>query len=281
MRLVGRGDSHPVLCSPPSTPITQEGEGFDRKEWGGKKKMLRAACSKYRAEPRQRCVRALRWQSQNAYEVLGVPKTASQQEIKKAYRKLAKKWHPDLNQDNRDKADKEFKRVSEAYQCVSDESKRRQYDMFGGGSGGGVGGSPGSGFSGFQGGAGMDPQELFKHMFAGQDMGNIFKELEDAVKNGRVRTEGHPGSPGAFYSLNLQDIFGNKSGGGHGGSPFGGFAGSPFGGFGNLNFEGMGVGNQQFQQVVTNPDGSRTVRTTTVTMENGRPVTKVTEQKIK
>lgn len=65
------------------------------------------------------------------YEVLGVDKKASKNEIKKAYRKLAKKYHPDMNKDDPKKAEEKFKEISEAYGVLSDETKRRQYDMFG------------------------------------------------------------------------------------------------------------------------------------------------------
>ena len=78
------------------------------------------------------------------YEVLGVSKTATQDELKKAYRKLARKYHPDLNKDNEEAAEK-FKECNEAYSVLSDDQKRAQYDQFGhaafenGGMGGGGG----------------------------------------------------------------------------------------------------------------------------------------------
>ena len=78
------------------------------------------------------------------YEVLGVSKTASDSEIKSAYRKLAKKYHPDMNPGDKE-AEAKFKEASEAYAILSDADKRRQYDQFGhaafdGGAGGGAGG---------------------------------------------------------------------------------------------------------------------------------------------
>ena len=84
------------------------------------------------------------------YEVLGVSKTASDSEIKSAYRKLAKKYHPDMNPGDKE-AEAKFKEASEAYAILSDADKRRQYDQFGhaafdGGAGGGAGGFDFNGF---------------------------------------------------------------------------------------------------------------------------------------
>jgi DnaJ family protein B protein 6 len=62
------------------------------------------------------------------YEVLGVQETATQEEIKKSYRKLALKWHPDKNPDNKEEAEEKFKSISEAYSVLSDPQKRREYD---------------------------------------------------------------------------------------------------------------------------------------------------------
>ena len=100
------------------------------------------------------------------YEVLGVPKTASEQEIKSAFRKLAKKYHPDVCKDP-DGAEK-FKEAQEAYSVLSDENKRKTYDQFGhaafdnpyqnAGGGGGFSGNP---FGDF------DFSDIFDDLFGG------------------------------------------------------------------------------------------------------------------
>lgn len=64
------------------------------------------------------------------YKILGLDKSANQDEIKNSYRKLAKKYHPDLNRDD-DKAQEKFKEINEAYEVLGDEKKRKQYDAFG------------------------------------------------------------------------------------------------------------------------------------------------------
>src|SRR4030043_1410563 len=88
------------------------------------------------------------------YDILGVSKSASAEEIKKAYRKQALEWHPDRHKDNKEEAEKRFKEINEAYQVLSDPQKKSAYDQFGHQAftpGGGFpgGGSPfGGGFTG-------------------------------------------------------------------------------------------------------------------------------------
>src|SRR6516165_9893501 len=77
------------------------------------------------------------------YEVLGVPRGASEEEIKKSYRKLARKYHPDRNPGDK-QAETQFKEVQDAYDVLSDKNKRAQYDQFGfAGPDGGLGGGGG------------------------------------------------------------------------------------------------------------------------------------------
>ncbi len=98
------------------------------------------------------------------YEILGISKTASSDEIKSAYRKLAKKYHPDISKEAN--AEEKFKEVQEAYSVLSDENKRRQYDQFGHAAFDQMHGAGGSGgFSGFGGFEDVDLGDIFGNMF--------------------------------------------------------------------------------------------------------------------
>src|SRR5437868_6386957 len=108
------------------------------------------------------------------YEVLGLAKNASDDEIKKAYRKLAMKYHPDRNPDSKE-AEEKFKEAKEAYEMLSDAQKRAAYDRFGhagvdpsaaAGAGGGFRGGP-EGFGGFADAFG----DIFGDIFGGRQQG--------------------------------------------------------------------------------------------------------------
>ena len=105
-------------------------------------------------------------QLQNLYELLGVSKTANDDEIKKAYKKMALKFHPDRNINNKEEANVKFQEVNRAYQTLSNPEKRSRYDQFGvidgvNDSGGGGGGMP----------DGFNPMDIFSNMFGGSMFG--------------------------------------------------------------------------------------------------------------
>lgn len=106
------------------------------------------------------------------YEVLGLQKGAGDDEIKKAYRRLAKEWHPDMHPDNKEEAEIRFKEIGEAYGVLSDPEKRSRYDQFGFAGvdpsyGGGAGGAGFGGFGGFGGFDDIDLGDLFGSIFGG------------------------------------------------------------------------------------------------------------------
>jgi len=131
----------------------------------------------------------MRAMSKDYYDILGVKKGATEEEIKKAFRKLAQKYHPDKTGGD----DKKFKEVSEAYAVLSDKKKRAQYDQFGSytagqGQGGGAGGFEGFDFSQFQNGFGGGFQGG-NFSFNGQefDIGDMFGEFFGGNGRGKVR----------------------------------------------------------------------------------------------
>ena len=128
-------------------------------------------------------------QKRDYYEVLGLDKSADEAAIKKAYRSLAKKYHPDMNPGDQD-AEKKFKEASEAYAVLSDPEKKRQYDQFG--------------HSAFDGGAGG----FGGFDFNGADFGDIFGDIfGDLFGGGRSRRPSNGPSKGANIRTSIRITF--------------------------------------------------------------------------
>lgn len=107
------------------------------------------------------------------YEVLGVSKTASAEEIRKSYKKMAQQWHPDKNRDRIEEATEMFKNISEASAVLSDPEKRAIYDKHG---------IDGLKEHDTKGHGGVDPFEMFSHMFGGMQQNNNFPDLKMPIK---------------------------------------------------------------------------------------------------
>lgn len=125
------------------------------------------------------------------YEVLGVSKNASDEEIKRAFRKMAKQYHPDVNKEPG--ADEKFKEIGEAYSVLSDANKRRQYDQFGHAAFDGAGGAGFSGFEGFN--------------FEDFDLGSIFESMMGGSFGGRGRGRTRNKTKGADKLVNMTITF--------------------------------------------------------------------------
>ena len=148
------------------------------------------------------------WLTDDCYKTLGVSEDASKSDIKKAYRKLSRKYHPDLNPDDK-QAEKKFKEISEAYDVLSDKKQREEYDQIRryGASGMGAGGFSGGGFGGG---------------YPGADAFGGFRS-------------------GTSANINIDDLLGGLFGGSTGGSRrrrSAGFTSADFGGMGGGGFGG-------------------------------------------
>ena len=117
------------------------------------------------------------------YEVLGVSKGASDADIKKAYRNLAKKYHPDMNPGDAE-AEVKFKEANEAYEVLSDPDKKAKYDQFGHAAFDPAAGA-GGGYGGFGGGFDVDLGDIFGSFFGG---GLAAVPVRDVTDLSRVRT---------------------------------------------------------------------------------------------
>ncbi|XP_032236561.1 dnaJ homolog subfamily B member 8 [Nematostella vectensis] len=124
--------------------------------------------------------------SEDYYEVLGVPRSASEEDVKKAYRRQALRWHPDKNPTNREHAEEKFKKLSEAYEVLSDKEKRDIYDKYGkeGLTSQGTPREETFGASGVHVHVFRSPDEIFREFFGG------FDPFEDFFSNhfGGMRT---------------------------------------------------------------------------------------------
>ena len=125
------------------------------------------------------------------YEVLGVSKNATDEEIKRSFRKLAKQYHPDVNKEPG--ADEKFKEIGEAYAILSDENKRQQYDQFGHAAFDGTAGA--GGFGGFDGFSGFGFEDI--------DLGSIFEQFMGGGFSGR-RNSGNRPVPGDDHLVHIE-----------------------------------------------------------------------------
>ncbi|XP_072307057.1 dnaJ homolog subfamily B member 6b isoform X2 [Eucyclogobius newberryi] len=222
------------------------------------------------------------------YHILGVQKNATQDDIKKAYRKRALKWHPDKNPDNKDEAERKFKELSEAYEVLSDENKRNIYDQYGkeglsaggGGGGGHYNHYSGSNFT-FR-----NPEDVFREFFGGRDpFADFFGDDDDFFGgfHGRHRGGSRQNMGSSVFGFGGFPPFGH-----HGFVPFdagfgsfgsmGGvtsFSSSSFGGGGGGG-GGGGMGNFRSVSTSTKFINGRKITTKRI-VENGQERVEVEE----
>ncbi|XP_034717400.1 dnaJ homolog subfamily B member 6b isoform X2 [Etheostoma cragini] len=220
------------------------------------------------------------------YQTLGVQKNATQEDIKKAYRKLALRWHPDKNPDNKEEAEKRFKELSEAYEVLSDENKRSTYDRYGkdglsAGGGGGHYDHYGGGFT-FR-----NPDDVFREFFGGRDpFADFFADdpFDDFFGGSRrhQRGTGQGRMGGSLFGFGSFPAFGPgltgfdsgfSSFGNMGGGGFTSFSSSSFGGGGG---GGGGMGNFRSVSTSTKFINGRKITTKRI-VENGQERVEVEE----
>eukprot|EP00484_Ammonia_sp_Unknown_P026609 CAMPEP_0197034730 /NCGR_PEP_ID=MMETSP1384-20130603/12736_1 /TAXON_ID=29189 /ORGANISM="Ammonia sp." /LENGTH=294 /DNA_ID=CAMNT_0042464685 /DNA_START=164 /DNA_END=1045 /DNA_ORIENTATION=- len=188
------------------------------------------------------------------YSILGVAEDATDQQIKKAYRKLAMKWHPDKNPDNAEEATSKFKEIAQAYEVLSDPQQRRRYDR---------GGMDTFDFQGFH-----DPFDIFQDFFGDSFGDQMFhgrfkhfdKLFEDMEGGG-----GHRGAAGD--GVNFQDLFADFGFGGGGGS-------------GNVrsSFSSSGMGGGSFMSQSSSTSYVNGKKVTTISMnKDGKEIQEVYE----
>ncbi|CAN9506354.1 unnamed protein product [Ophioblennius macclurei] len=212
------------------------------------------------------------------YQTLGVQKNATQEDIKKAYRKLALKWHPDKNPDNKDEAEKKFKELSEAYEVLSDENKRNIYDRYG---------KEGH-YDHFGGGSFTfrNPEDVFREFFGGRDpFADLFADdpFDDFFGGSRSRQQrgaSRNRMGGSLFGFGSFPAFGSSfSGFDSGFNSFGDMGGggfTSFSSFGGSSGGGGGMGNFKSVSTSTKFVNGRKITTKRI-VENGQERVEVVE----
>ena len=217
------------------------------------------------------------------YEVLGVQRHASPEDIKKAYRKQALKWHPDKNPENKEEAERKFKQVAEAYEVLSDAKKRDIYDKYGKEGLNGGGGGGGIHFdSPFEFGFTFrNPDDVFREFFGGRDpfSFDFFEDpFDDFFGNRRGPRGNRSRGAGSFFST----FSGFPSFGSGfpafdtGFTPFGSLGHGGLTSFSSTSFGGSGMGNFKSISTSTKIVNGKKITTKRI-VENGQERVEVEE----
>lgn len=217
------------------------------------------------------------------YEVLGVQRHASPEDIKKAYRKQALKWHPDKNPENKEEAERKFKQVAEAYEVLSDAKKRDIYDRYGKEGLNGGGGGGGSHFdSPFEFGFTFrNPDDVFREFFGGRDPFS-FDFFEDPFDDFLGNRRGHRGSrnrgTGSFFSAfsGFPAFGGGFPAFDTGFSSFGSIGHGGLTSFSSASYGGSGMGNFKSISTSTKIINGKKITTKRI-VENGQERVEVEE----